>query len=346
MYSGNNAMNKTEHINILIIKPGAMGDLLQLTPTIRALHKHFPQARIDILVGNAASVDLFRHHPDIADVLVYDRRGEHRSFSALLSLWKKIRNRSYNLVINFQRSNLKTWFLTSAALPCRILIYHKTRNTVIHAVMDHLKTVKPLGISPDGEQLDLYLSSDDRQYATALFESHGLNTHPVVAINPGASHPVNRWSTAQFAALADRVSNELNAAVIIVGGGGDTPLAHDIDRLSSSHPLLLTGTTTLLQLGAVLEKSALLVSGDTGPMHMATAVRTPVIALFGAADPERTGPTGSGNRILQAAGLACVPCRSRKCSNSHLMECMERITVDEVFEAVREMLGQRKPCAS
>ncbi len=332
--------------NILIIKPGAMGDLLHLTPTIRGLRKRFPHARIDIMVGNAASTDLFRHHPDITDILVYDRRGEHRSFSALLSLWKKIRNRSYDLVINFQRSNLKTWFLTSAALPCRILTYHKTRTSVIHAVMDHLKTVEPLGIFPDGDQLDLYLSPDDRQYATVLFESHGLDKRPVVAINPGASHPINRWSTAQFAALADRVSNELNAAVIIVGGGGDTPMAQEIDRLSTSHPLLLTGTTTLLQLGALLEKSALLVSGDTGPMHMATAIRTPVIALFGAADPGRTGPTGSGNRILRAAGLDCVPCRSRTCSNSHHMECMERITVDDVFDAVKEMLNQGKPCAS
>lgn len=332
--------------NILIIKPGAMGDLLHLTPTIRGLRKRFPDARIDIMVGNTASIDLFRHHPDIIDILVYDRRGEHRSFSALRSLWKQIRNRSYDLVINFQRSNLKTWFLTSAALPCRILVYHKTRARVIHAVRDHLKTLAPLGIFPDGDELDLYIAEDDRRYAAGLFTSHGFDNRPVIALNPGASHPVNRWSTAQFAALADRVSNELNAAAIIVGGAGDTPLARDIDRLSNSHPLILTGTTTLLQLGAVLEKSALLVSGDTGPMHMATAVRTPVIALFGAADPARTGPVGAGNLVIQAKDLACVPCRSRKCSNSHYMECMERIKVDDVFEAVREMLGQRKPCAS
>lgn len=323
-----------------------MGDLLHLTPTIRGLRKRFPDARIDIMVGNAASVDLFCHHPDVANILVYDRRGEHRSFKALLSLWKLIRSRSYDLVINFQRSNLKTWFLTTAALPCRILIYHKTRSRVVHAVLDHLKTVKSLGISPDGDELDLYLAPEDRQHATALFESHSLDNRQVIALNPGASHPVNRWSAAQFAALADRISSELNAAVIIVGGGGDTPMAQDIDRQSTSHPLLLTGTTTLLQLGAILEKSALLISGDTGPMHMATAVRTPVIALFGAADPERTGPIGARNRVIQAKDLTCVPCRSRKCSNTHNMECMERITVDDVFKAVKEVLKQGNPCVS
>jgi heptosyltransferase II len=331
---------------ILIIKPGAMGDLLQLTPTIRALHTRFPTTHIDILVGNTASIDLFRHHPDIKEILVFDRRSEHRSFSALFSLWRQIRGNSYDLVINFQRSNLKNWFLTSAAFPCRILVYHKTRTKGIHAVRDHLNTIEPLGISPVGNELELYLAEEHRHYAAALFTSHDLDKKPVVAFNPGASHPVNRWSTAHFAALADRISAELNAAVIIIGGGGDTALAHDIERLSSSRPLVLTGTTTMLQLGAILEKSALLVSGDTGPMHMATAVRTPVIALFGAADPERTGPVGAGNRVLQTKDLACVPCRSRTCSAERQMECMELITVDDVFAAVKEMLDQRKPCVS
>jgi len=326
------------HSNILIIKPGAMGDLLHLTPVIRGLRKRFPQAQIDIMVGNNASVDLFRHHPDISSILVFDRNGEHYSFSALCALWLEIRNHAYDLVINFQRSNLKTWFLATAALPCRILVYHKTRGAAIHAVNDHLKTVAPLGISLVSDELDLYLAAEDRQYARALFVSHGLDKLPVVALNPGASHPVNRWSSAQFSALADRVSTELNAAVIIIGGHGDTPLATEIAQLSNTSPLVLTGATTLLQLGAVLELSALLVSGDTGPMHMATAVGTPVIALFGAADPVRTGPTGNGNVVLQAQEVACVPCRSRSCNNVRYLECMERITVDEVFVAVRGLL--------
>ena len=333
-------------MRILLIKPGAIGDLLQLTPTIRGLHARFPEARIDILVGNTASIDLFRHHPLINDVLVFDRHGKHRSFSALLSLWHQIRSGSYDLVINFQRSNLRAWFLITAALPCRILVYHKTRTQTIHAVRDHLKTVEPLGISPDGDELDLYLAEEHRSYATALFESHGLVKRSVVALNPGASHPVNRWSTRSFASLADKISTKLNVSVIIVGGEGDTPLAHDIDRQSSTHPLILTGKTTLLQLGAILEKSTLLVSGDTGPMHMATAVGTPVIALFGAADPARTGPVGAGNRVIQARDLACVPCRSRSCTANQQMECMERITVDDVYDAVKEMLDERKSCAS
>ncbi|MDD2365374.1 MAG: glycosyltransferase family 9 protein [Desulfuromonadaceae bacterium] len=333
-------------VNILIIKPGAMGDLLHLTPSIRALKSRFPEARIDTMVGNTPSVDLFRHNPFISDILVYDRFAAHKSLSALFSLWSEISSRSYDLVINFQRSNLKTWFLASAALPCRFLVYHKTRSRQIHAVQDHLKTLAPLGVEEPGDYLDLYLAEEQRYFAAELFKSHGLDERPVIALNPGASHPVNRWSTANFAVLADRLTNELQATVIVIGGSADTPLADEIASQSTAQPLILTGKTSMLQLGAVLEKSAVLISGDTGPMHMATAVGTAVIALFGAADPDRTGPVGSGHRVIMADGLPCVPCRSRKCDNSVYMECMKLIAVDTVFEAVKEVLEQGKPCAS
>lgn len=336
-------MNKTEYINILIIKPGAMGDLLHLTPTIRELRKRFPQARIDILVGNSASVDLFRHHPDITDILVYDRHTDHRSFKALFTLWKQIRSRTYDMVINFQRSNLRTWFLASAALPCRIMVYNKTRTQVIHAVMDHLKTVKPLGIHPDGDKLDLYLAHEDRQHATALFKSNSFDGRPIVALNPGASNLIKCWSTRQFAALGDRMVNELGVEVVLVGGRGEQELAQDICARMHNKPLNFVNKTSMLQLGAVLSNCALLVSGDTGPMHMATAVGTPVVALFGAIDPQRTGPVGKGNRVISHPEISCVPCNSKKCHNPRYLVCMERIPVDEVFVAVEQMLAEIKP---
>ena len=332
--------------NILIIKPGAMGDLLHLTPTIRGLRRRFPHARVDILVGSTASIDLFRHHPDITDILVYDRRGEHRSFNALIALWKKIRGRSYDLVINFQRSNLKTWFLASAALPCKILIYHKTRTRGVHAVRDHFKTVASLGVSADGDDLDLYLAEDDCRYAATTFESHGLDKHPVVALNPGASNLIKCWSVQKFAALGDRLMDELGVNVVIVGGGGERGLAQDLCARMRIKPLNLVEKTSMLQLGAFLSKCALLVSGDTGPLHMATAVGTPVVALFGSIDPERTGPVGLGHRVIRHAEIGCVPCNAKKCDNPYYLECMERISVDEVFTAVAQMLTKKKPDSS
>lgn len=326
--------------NILIIKPGAVGDLLQMTPVIRVLTNYSPGARITFLVGSRATAELFKNDPRVYQTIVFDRTGMHRSFSAQGELWRTLRGRRYDLVLNFQRSNLKAWFLASAAFPCRILVYHKTKDRTIHAVVNYLETLAPLGISPTDTSLELILDDASRAYARELFSSHGLEGAPVVALNPGATHAVNRWPAARFAELADMIAAKLAGKAVIVGGPDDIPLAEEVRALSRTKPLSLAGRTSLVQLGAVLEKSSVLVSGDTGPLHLATAVGTKAVALFGAADPARTGPVGNGHRVIQAAGVACVPCRSRTCRNPAYLECMVKITAAMVVDAVASVMEQ------
>jgi ADP-heptose:LPS heptosyltransferase len=106
-------------------------------------------------------------------------------------------------------------------------------------------------------------------------------------------------------------------------------------------PLDMVGKMTLTQLGAVLKRCSVLVSGDTGPMHLATAVGTPVVALFGAIEPGRTGPVGEGHRVIRHKEVECVPCMAKKCRNPIYLECMEKITVEEVFKTVAEMVKER-----
>jgi heptosyltransferase-2 len=333
-------MLSTHHINnVLIIKPGAIGDLLQLTPVFRALKGKYPDARISLVVSSRATASLFSHNPLVHEIIVFDSKGEHRSLGSLLGLWRRLRRARYNMVLNFQRSNLKAWFLASAAFPCRLLVYHKAKDRVVHAVVNHLETVFPLGIDASDPELELYTGVDDEEYAEKLFADAGFTGKMVIALNPGASHPVNRWHTRNFALLADRIEKELSAKVLIIGGIGDLELAQEIVTQAQSQPLVLTGKTDLLQLAAILRRCNLLVSADTGPMHMASAVGTRVLALFGAADPGRTGPVGVGHKVIQSPTVPCVPCRRRKCSNGFNLECMEKITVDEVSDVVAEMLS-------
>ncbi len=331
--------------NILIIKPGAMGDLLQMTPVLRALKMKLPEARISILVGSAPSVDLFRHHPLVHETIVFDKGREHRSMSALFELWRRLRGGRYDLVLNFQRSNLKAWFLASAAFPCRVLVYNKARGRTVHAVVNHLETLRGLGIAPGDVEgrLELFLGDEEVRQAQELFRLNGFSGKRVVALNPGASNLIKCWSTGQFALLGDRLAAELGVKVAIVGGGGERELAQEIRAGMRHKPLDLVGKTSMLQLGAVLAQCALLVSGDTGPLHMATAVGTPVVALFGAIEPARTGPVGEGHRVIRHADIDCVPCNARKCGNPRYLECMERISVDEVFAAVAQMLAEGEP---
>jgi heptosyltransferase-2 len=325
---------------ILIIKPGAMGDLLHLTPAIRALKERFPQARISILVGSRMSASLFENNPLVHDTVIFDKRGEHRALSSLLKLWKELRKRRFDLVINYQRSNLKGWFLASAAFPCRVLIYHKAKKRGIHAVVNHLEALAPLGIDPQSADHRLMFDPgrDAERYAEQLFEAAGFRGKPVVALNPGASFRIKCWPPQRLAALGERLGKELGAGVVIVGGEGERDLAEEISSRMSRPPLDLVGRTDLFQLGAVLQRCGLLVSGDTGPMHMATAVGTPVIALFGAIDPDRTGPVGEGHTVIRHREIACVPCNAKSCANSRHLACMEEISVDEVFTAVVGML--------
>jgi heptosyltransferase II len=329
-------------LNILIIKPGAVGDLLQLTPVVRALAARFPNARTTVIVGTQATSMLFKYNPAVAEIIVFDQRGEHRSCASILRLWQQVRAGSYDLVINFQRSNLKAWLLVTAALPCRVLVYHKQRSPVIHAVDNYLETIAPLGIVDQDRRLELHPGREAEQYADELFAENGLAGKTVIALNPGATHPVNRWGVNQFAVLADTLVERLGSKIIIIGGKEDVLLVAEIEKTMRAKPFVLTGKTTLLQLGAVLKKCDVLVSGDTGPLHLATAVSTPVVSLFGAADPARTGPVGEGNRVLQARDVTCVPCRSRTCTSAVLQNCMKKISVEDVANAVEELLKRKR----
>jgi lipopolysaccharide heptosyltransferase II len=330
------------YANILIIKPGAIGDLLQMTPVIRALKAKYPEAAVSLLVGSSQTAALFKHHADVHETIVYDKKGEQRSFPALMDLWRQLRRNDYDLVINFQRSTMKTWFLASAAIPCRVLVYHKAKNRSVHAVVNYLETLAPLGIPAADLHLELTTGAGARAFAMQLLSSRKNSNGPLIALNPGASHQVNRWSTDHFAALADMLAQRLDARVIITGGPEDVMLAEEIAAKAGSKPLFLAGKASLLQLGALLAQCDVLVSGDTGPLHLATAVGLPVIALFGAADPARTGPVGDGHIVLQAEKVPCVPCRSRTCNNPRYLECMEKISTDSVFDAVETLVRKGK----
>lgn len=325
----------------MIIKPGAIGDLLQITPTIRAVKSAYPMANISLLVGSDATAELFRYNPHVSETFVFDKRGRHRAISAMMELWRRLRRNKYDLVMNFQRSNFKAWFLASAAFPCRLLVYHKTKSNIVHAVDDHLKTVAPLGIASFEKRLELEVGEYAENFAARLFESAGLAGRTVVALNPGASHAVNRWDVERFAELSDMLIERCGAKIVVIGGREDVLLANEIAAKAKTMPLILAGRTSLLELGAVLKRCRVLVTGDTGPMHIATAVGTRVVALFGAADPNRTGPLGEHNIVLQPKNTPCVPCRSRRCSNSIYLECMKNISARDVFDAVSTILNTR-----
>jgi heptosyltransferase-2 len=275
----------------------------------------------------------------VDEVIVFDKKGEHGSWGGILSLWKRLREKRFDLVLNYQRSNLKAWFLVTAALPCRVLVYHKTRRKVVHAVFDHLRPLAALGVDPYAadRRLDFFPSIGDEGYAKRFIAENGLSGKPLVVFNPGTTHAVKCWPTDRYAALGDRLVDMFGCGIVVVGSREERPLADDI-RSGMRHPVHDLCGCSLGELGALLERAEFLVTGDTGPMHIASAVGTRALALYGPISPQRSGPVGEGHRIVRHDEVWCCPCNRFDCINPTFRLCMEMITVDEVMAAAAEML--------
>jgi heptosyltransferase-2 len=169
-------------------------------------------------------------------------------------------------------------------------------------------------------------------------EAEGVDRRRLLAVfNPGASYgPAKRWPADRFAALADRLAAERNAQVILTGAAGEADIAAAVAAAMKTKPINLAGRTTLRRLLAVIAEAALFVTNDTGPMHMANALRVPIVAVFGPTEPVATAPFHQPARVLKKEA-PCWPCLYRQCPFDH--RCMTAITPDEAFAACAETLG-------
>jgi len=158
-----------------------------------------------------------------------------------------------------------------------------------------------------------------------------------VAVSPVAYWDTKLWDEAKFAAVCDRIVKELGLPVVFTGESPEGPIAR-IRSLMEAPSASAAGETSLRELAALYEKASVLLTTDSGPMHLAAAVGTPVVALFGPTSPERTGPYGEGHVVIRK-DMDCSPCFRKACET---MECMKTIRVEEVFEAVRERIESRR----
>jgi ADP-heptose:LPS heptosyltransferase len=325
--------------NILIFKPAAIGDLLHLTPVVRALRALAPGAFVTVVVGTELTASVFTGNPLVDEVLVYERRGVHGTIGGFLALWRRLRSRKYDLVVNYQRSRLRSWALLTAALPCRFLVYHKRRRRIIHAILDHLRPLAALGVDPYkvDPQLDFFPSEADEAYANGFLRELRLAGRRLVAFNPGTSQLNKCWPLDRYAALGDYLVEKHGCEIVVFGSQAEAPLARAI-REQMRHPLHDLCGCSLGELGALLKRCEFLVTGDTGPMHLASAVGTRVLALYGPISPLRSGPVGPQHRILIHDELDCCPCNSFDCKNPTFRLCMTMITVAEVMQVATEMI--------
>ena len=194
--------------------------------------------------------------------------------------------------------------------------------------------LEALGVKYKDIRFDVPILDSDRKAIEDLLAVSGIGKKsPLIAINPITKWETKLWGNQNFADLADHLIEKYNAGVIFTGSPGDLTQLQDIIFRMQCNPVNLTGKTTLKRLAALYEKMDTLISTDTGPMHLAAAVSTPVVALFGPTAPWRTGPFGSGHQIIRA-DLICSPCFKQQCDT---MDCMKQITVQQVLDGVKRL---------
>jgi lipopolysaccharide heptosyltransferase II len=330
---------------ILVVNVNWLGDVVFSTPVFTALHDFFPQAQISCLAVPRVR-EVLECVPSLHEIIEYDEKGRHRSLWAKWQLARQLKAKHFDLAFLLRPSRSRALLLSWAGIPQRIGYGKEGRwrfLTQVVAESDglshrgdyYLKVIEAAGVPATKRLVSLKVPASFLNEADALLASHGLRPgDEFIVINPGGNWDLKRWPALRYAALAGALL-EQGRRVVFTGAPGDQQLVQEIIRaLSGRSPIDLSGATNLKQLLAVLKKARLVISGDSGPLHLAAAVGTKTIALFGPTRPEVTAPRGKGRSWIIQKEIGCngLPCYYLDCPNN---QCMQAITVKDVLDAVQ-----------
>lgn len=346
---------------VLLLRLERIGDLLMVLEAVAMARAAWPSAQIDLAVGswNAPIAALIPglNHIDRVDVPWLAREGTGLAWRGLLARANTWRARRYDLVVNFEpdiRSNLLVWrtgarlrvgYWTGGGGPLLTdpLAFdpeaHVSANA--HALIRHASGGGERSI---GRRPRLVPDSAAIAAADALLASASLAPGKLIGLHVSGGRESKQWHLMRFAEVGRQLSTETGATLVLTGGAADRELIDHVRRALGDRPVVdAAGVLNLPGTAALLARLDLLITGDTGPMHLAAAVGTPVVALFGPSDPRRYGPLAAQQRVLRVQ-LPCSPCGQvrlppERC-RGHVPDCMDGITVDMVLRAARELLAE------
>ncbi len=332
-------------MKVLVLKPSSLGDVVQALPVARLLRRALPDAEIHWWL-NRELTPLLDGDPDIARVIPFDRKrlGRLSGLPRLVSHLNAIRAERYDWVLDLQslaRSAFVAWYARGGftlglddrreGAPAFYDQAVPRGEFMTHAVDWYLDVLRVLGIPVDG----------DFEWLPARPEVHRLLHCRIpklgpdcIALQPGARWENKRWPLDQFRQVIAQLRIRLpGTQILILGGADDRPLGAALAGEGTTGVLDLTGQLDLQELVEVMRRVRVLVTNDTGPMHIAAALGRPVVGLFGPTEPRRTGPYGPGHRILRHE-LPCAPCLKSRCRWKNPLECLVGIPHRQVVDAV------------
>jgi len=338
-----------------LIKPSALGDIVQTLPILGALRTRFPAATLSWVVKREWA-GLLEDHPDLDEVIAFGTRDGWRSWGRLL--WE-LRRRRFDVVFDLQ-GLLRSGLLTAATgaplrvgletaregshLACNCVLPATGRDVPAHA--RYWRVAEAVGAGPLDGHAALPISDADRQWARQQLDPCGPGLK--LALHLGAAWPTKRWPVPKFAEVASRAAERLGAAAVLVGGPGDRAAAGEFVSLLSSRGfgqrvLNVVGQSTLKQLAALLSQVDVLMSNDSGPMHLAAAVGTPVVGIFTCTSPYRSGPPGESHELVSTQ-VHCRGSYRKHCPQrgSRFQQCLGELEVDRVWSALIRVLDKKR----
>lgn len=338
--------------NILVCQTGGwIGDMVLLTPALRTLKQTFSRSRLALLLRPRVA-DLMRSHPYV-DACIVDEKTEGRCRS-LANLVRQIREKSFDLAVVLHPTSFRNALLPFLArIPIRIGTNISGRgllltrscgdDTNVHEVHRYLRVLRLLEIDTASDGLEFWHTDADRRFIENLLRVEGVSREDrVIAVNLGTTWTTKRWDVENFTEVIRQITHLVpEAKIVLTGSLTEQVLAETVP--ASLPTINLVGKTSILQLGALLERCEVCLTCDSGPMHIAAAVGTPTVALFGPTAPMRHRPYGVGHTVIEKP-VSCRPCYKRTCHRQDRPYlCMQEIGTGEVVKAVETEL-YRKDC--
>jgi len=348
----------------LIVKPSSLGDIVQALPVLTALKETHPRARASWVVARPFA-DLLEGHPRLDEVIVFDRRrfarvGRSATATAeFLGFLGDLRRRRFTAVLDLQGLLRSGLMALATGAPARVG-FREARELAplcytldvaaprgeAHAVDRYLALARRAGLATPRAADHLPVPAEARARVRGRLAAAGLGPgEPFLAVCADARWPTKQWPPDRFAAVLARVREAVGGRAVLVGGTEAVPISRAVAAPLREAPIDLTNATTLKELAAVVAEARVLLTNDSGPMHVAAAVGTPVVALFGPTNPDRTGPHGPGHRVV-ARRAPCSPCYRRECplaGGPRAPACMAAVAADEVAAHVLETWRGRAP---
>ncbi len=317
--------------NILIIGLSSIGDNLLISPAIKLLKDTYKDACFDIVVGPRA-VDFAKGNPVFSNIYVWDKK------TGISNLVRMLKDKKYDIVVDFRNSIIPFFIKTKY----RMTFFKEeffSRKFFTHESERTMKFFEPYFGRPAKIELYFPLSNQEISEYRDFFMNTNILTpgRRVITITPGAAFEKKRWDKEKFAKVAALVVSQFDVNIVISGNSKEYDLAEEIRiMINNDRVFNLAGKITFRQLAYILSQSSLLITNDTGTMHLASAMKCPVVAIFGPGNPLRYGPIGTKNFVLHTK-RTCFPCKvESKCKKGFV--CMEDVSVEDVMMAVSMIL--------